>query len=704
MLKQFDDTVTGRSLLETFVDPVIDRPKQSDDEDANSEFENKITIPKILESKKHTVIAFDHDTGGTSILKYLCMQYYAKCTVIPSLKAFPVVPALLDASRLKPYSANIASAIKGSLPETSDPSLKVQPLHDGGRLVLLVDEFDPGDEAHDRILKILKSEFPKARLIIAARVAPLLSEDYIRPDLKLDEFVFLHLKPFNRRRVRTLVEKWELSARYQTDVVVEEISVSFRALGIPLTAPYIAMYLSCLQEVNGFTPINSSTIIEQFVELVLEKYKPIHAFRSTFDYKNQIDYLAAIAEKMCEANDFIVDYKDVYDWTKEYFDSIGIDQDIPKLIQLFVDNKMFGVQANSISFKYNIFLSFFIGHRMTRSKEFYKWVFSHDTFHKFVNEIELYCGLSRVDLDALEFLAAEFQNDADQVSKILSFLGLDAPLEKLQLPHVDDREKFVDDISRQLLALDTTAEERDRQLEQGERSNNDVRPRLQRPEVRHDIWRWFGSLQAYTAALKNLENISREKKEEHLEKVLQGWSTQLRFMCLLLKQALIDQKIVLGDVEYKFKLPVHIDAQKLRFLFLRLPTLVSGLLRRHLGTEKLKLQLRRESPTHSIDVAFLRTGLYLDLKLTEYLNQLKALHRRLSESPFFLEALLVKLRDFYLRFGVAPSEKVAFRRLIAEIKADINGARGHERDDKISKWMADLNRDEQIQKLKDAAS
>lgn len=64
----------------------------------------------------------------------------------------------------------------------------------------------------------------------------------------------------------------------------------------------------------------------------------------------------------------------------------------------------------------------------------------------------------------------------------------------------------------------------------------------------------------------------------------------------------------------------------------------------------------------------------------------------MSESPFFLEALLVILRDFYLRFGVA------------EIKADVEGCKGRDRIEKISIWMAKLKRDEQVEKFRDAAS
>ncbi len=90
----------------------------------------------------------------------------------------------------------------------------------------------------------------------------------------------------------------EATSAYSVDAVVDEIHSRFLALGIPQTAAYVVIYLSVLQDIDGFNPINSSTVIEQFVESALQKYKPVYVFRSAFDYRNQIDYLGAIAERM----------------------------------------------------------------------------------------------------------------------------------------------------------------------------------------------------------------------------------------------------------------------------------------------------------------------------------------------------------------------------------------------------------------------
>jgi hypothetical protein len=193
-------------------------------------------------------------------------------------------------------------------------------------------------------LVLLRTHYPKARLIVAAKL-PLLSADHLMPVVGIEDFIFVQIRPQNRGRIRTLVQKIHEPSGCTVDQAVEEITSRFHALGIPLTASYVVIYLFILKEDKGFSPINFSSVIESFVEHILEKYKPEYRFRSAFDYRNQIDYLASMAEKMCRQNKFVVDYDKLYAWTKEYFESIGIDQDYTKLIEYFNLNKVFEVSA-----------------------------------------------------------------------------------------------------------------------------------------------------------------------------------------------------------------------------------------------------------------------------------------------------------------------------------------------------------------------
>jgi len=140
--------------------------------------------------------------------------------------------------------------------------------------------------------------------------------------------------------------------------------------------------------VDGFNPINSSTVIEQFVESVLQKYKPVTPFEAPSIIAIRLTFSPRWLSKCVGGIYFLVEYSELYDWTRNYFDHLGQEHDLSKLIGHFVQNKVFAHEGNSVFFRYNIFLSFFIAHRIQQSQAFREWLLeSHrytDTFQRLI--------------------------------------------------------------------------------------------------------------------------------------------------------------------------------------------------------------------------------------------------------------------------------------------------------------------------------
>ena len=319
-----------------------------------------------------------------------------------------------------------------------------------GRLVILIDDVDPANSEHVSVLRQLGISYPKARYIVAAKM-PNLPGDHFLPVVGIEGFTFVQVMSLNRGRVRMFVKKWRELDGTTVDHLVEEITARFNALGIPLTASYVAIYLAILQEDRGYSPINTSSVLEHFIEDVLDKYKPGYKFRTAFDYRNQLAYLSRIAEKMCRDNRFIVGYDTVYQWSKEYFAEVGIEQDIPIIIEFFFKNGLLQYNGSDVSFRYNLFLSFFVAIGMQQRVEFRDWVFSAPNYANYVNEIDIYCGLTRNDLKAIEFLGDEFGKHSLALEKLVEPLRWKDRLENLKLPPTNKSEaEFTDLIARQL--------------------------------------------------------------------------------------------------------------------------------------------------------------------------------------------------------------------------------------------------------------
>lgn len=693
--RELNLTITERTLTDTFVEPVITVVRHDDSS-------QRLTTAQIINGTDNLAISSDVEFGATSLLSYLTIQFHKECESLPRA----VVPSFIDARRLRAaYPASVTSTLRSGLPDSDAPHLKLQPLHDCDRLVVIIDNIDPAETVHVAFLQAVRKQYPKARLIVAVKL-PFLDIKRLRPALGINDFSFAQIGTLTRGKIRALVDKWRLPSRYSTDTVVEDIHSRFLALGIPQTAAYVVIYLSVLQEIDGFDPINCSTVIEHFVEGALQKYKPAYVFRSAFDYRNQIDYLGSIAERMCKKNSFLIAYEDLYAWTKTYFDELGIEHDISKLIQHFVSIKVFSHQGNAVYFRYNIFLSFFIAHQMTRSAEFKKWIIAEHRYTNYITEIDIYCGLSRQDVSLLEFFASEFGSLSDKLEEYVRPLAWTDRLEKLSIPAAKegDAEKFTDRITRQLTS-DMPPEKRDEAVSEGVVQSGGVTPDLKRPEVVGLLPLWVLTLRALTVSLKNLENIPRETKEKNLTRILEGWSTVLLYACIVFKEVVEKQELDIGPMKFKLYLPPNIDARELRLIFLSIPIYISNQLRRDLGSQKLAMQLRKDELAKTLSDSFLQTGLYADLKLSEYLGKLRALKEKATEhgSHLILEALLIKLRDIFLRLGIHDNERNEFIRIAAEISAQIKGLSGEERQKEIDSYSTSLRRLDQVNKLRESS-
>ena len=204
------------------------------------------------------------------------------------------------------------------------------------------------------------------------------------------------MRQFSRRGVFELAKKRQLLLKHSIDQLVDDTLLRFRSLGIPLNGAYLSIYFSVLEKATSYNPLNSSTVIENFVEVLLRRV-PLKAFSGPI-LIIRIRYICSViaCERMVRADKYLVPYDELYDWFKEYFDLMGLKRDSAVAIKYFVNAHIFWDIGNSIAFRHNLFLSFFIANRMQRDVVFRAWL-TEARYLSFVHELELYAGLVRDD-------------------------------------------------------------------------------------------------------------------------------------------------------------------------------------------------------------------------------------------------------------------------------------------------------------------
>ena len=177
------------------------------------------------------------------------------------------------------------------------------------------------------------------------------------------------------------------------------------------------------------------------------------------------------------------------------------------------------------------------------------------------------------------------------------------------------------------------------------------------------------------------------------------------YSCILIKEIVDKRTIAIGNVTFKFDLPAMLDAKLLRLMFLNIPVYITDVVRGDLGSQKLALQLKNDKIPQTLSDAFLQTSLYADLKLDEYLGGLRALRdkARAINSTMFLEFILMKMRNIFLRLGLQPDEQEPFLRMAAELAADLKGSKGDDRVREIDRYIEELRKRDRVIRLRGPA-
>ncbi len=653
---------------------------------------------EILSSKKNIEIQFPPEYGATSFLKYIAIRTAERATE----NRDPRIPIYFDARSQKPYKAKIVRQLKAGHPAIDHKNFGWQNIGAGDKVLFLIDNVNPGNESDHKIIDVIRESFPNARYILAT------TTDEIAFDLKDTtsdlriERTTLRLRAFSRARVRDLVKKMRKVSDLSENMLVEEIIQRFHFLGVPLTGPLICMYLIVRTNLSSKAPLNVSSIVEIFVTRLLtsgiEKTKDLvrEFTREAFDISEQKAVLAYIAEKIVKSRKQATDYDELLAIIDEYYSKVGISRSGPVVAQQFVLHGILERSQDEVFFKYGIVQSYFVALRMQRDTTFREYVFSSEHFSSFVQELDIYFGLTRSDRQSLEKLEELF---SELTFKMIESLEGEIPLQdmhKVDLPREDDLESFQESFSRAMVA-DASRSEADEALDMTRLDDHSLRRRINKQALKPVVITWIDGLRCLSVALKNLEEIDHDLKLSCLGKVLDEWGSLTEGALYVLGVGMSDGYVEVGDIRIRVDIGREIDGRVLRLLLTALPSWIGTHTISTLATPKLSNQLTAVAQRKNTSAELIRIILKVSLRTEGFDEDVRTFANAHKNSPFVLDSLMLALRDLHLRAGVNDGER-DLRQLIAEIDAQRRGLKGRERSDHIAKSLQASKKDRLVRR------
>lgn len=709
----YNQGLVERPVCDVFVPPpmVVQRTVDSaaDDDVFSDSYETPIRLSEILAEAKNYIIQGGAEYGKTTLLRQAALELMRYSIEDENRLTVPIVIQFGD---IRPGRKAIHRLVSANLFAEPD-GFTFETILREGCAVLLFDDVDYSDLRRIDILRSFISDYPHNRYLFTVSMQEHAAITAIGIDVVPDaetpiSFDRVVMKPFTRQKMRALVNKWDSDGRLDREEVVKRLTREFASMNIPVTAVNGTILLEIYEAHSGFTPINRSVLVEQFVEHTLEKRAPEEAQRRTFDFKNKVHVLSNLAAHMAIENQYVLHQDEILKVMKKFIDNVGFSQDTKELLAEFLDAKILEIRPDDcLSFRYRAFLEYFVAYQMREESQFKEWILHEDRYLTFINEIQYYAGIVRNDKDLIDIISkryteitALFTADAEWTPEI-------SRIDNFEPPRIGSREDLSHEFERQMESPPLTEEERDELLDTDLPADETGRQEVFRPKPLNIGHEWISSIFLYSGVLKNLEHIADGEKRKHLSIILKGWSMFTAFSLYIVPSLARQRKMRVNGVLYDVNMPRHYSEEKVaRIIYIELPNSISRIIMGLLGTEKLARQLKEpelSEVNEPLITAFYRYSLIVDLRLPGWIKLLAGFGESVRSSTYLLEVLLRKTTDTYLLGDYKAAFEKQLKGFAAELIGNLRGTDRKTRSEEKSKALQQIQHKDAVRRLQISA-
>ncbi len=414
-----------KTIKEGFILPTISQNFFEEKKDGVLE-EKHLSLQEMLNIDRDLLLFGGKEAGRTMLLFRLVHEY------VERFEFKKVVPVYLDF--LEIGNRDIESCVKSYLSCNKD---ELNSLLENRDLVLLIDnlQWDYSDFSFQiKKLSKFKEKYKlnkknKQIKFIATgltEISGVIPTDFDMPDFDFDIYF---IESLHTSQIKSLIGKWVvIKDASDIDKRLEKIVENFKSFALPRTAMSVSLFLWTMENKDR-KPINNATLLDIYLDIVLQKIQGDEIYREKFDADNKMMLLAHVAAKMLDKKltNYCLEYADLVKVVDNYLTKeVGFPFDAQKLVDYFLKRKIFvKYQLNKVKFSYDCFFKFFLAKRMAYNPEFKDYILEEGRYHNYVTEIDYYTGLVRSDKKLLKELHNRFAKEFSPYEDILKNINID---------------------------------------------------------------------------------------------------------------------------------------------------------------------------------------------------------------------------------------------------------------------------------------
>lgn len=685
------DTHSPASLSDIFVEPILS--EESEYMKEKGENTEQITLEQLIKENENTILLGKKESGKTTLLQKIGLLY------IDKYEDKRIIPIYIDMRQLpkkddKLTNATIYFVMNNMFDEANINKAKVKELIKTGKFVFLIDNIDISDDLHTRMLTKFIQDNKENRFFLTVKEEFFQSIDMKRMPEYSEGFKKIYIHFMGKAQVRELVTRWANKREELLDIneVVEKIDGYCNQINFAKTPFNISIFMVLWDSDKNFIPQNEGIVMQNYLQILLEKLSPNESYRSTYSFQIKEHFLSNLAYRMFEKNQYYFTKDEFNEYLHDYHKTKGYIEANSKFSELFFEKGILSLSDDIVIFSYTSILEYYLAVYAKDNDDFLQYILRKGIRVNFRNEICFYSGLNpncRELLDGMAETIIETIIDSIDVVEDLNKLEImtDFRLKKDELVKslTENRptQKEIDNISdftnkkNEIAPLDIPKRKKGIIIDAPKIINSD-KSNYDEEETED----FYSLLLMYGSVLKNAELLDNSLKISHLENYMYAMNIFLREILQKIENA--KEELSIEDLKKEIRntktLPSDDELEKIKdnlmeMIKVSIPIAVQNMISENVGTPKMEIAIndlilsKQEKPFEKFMLIFLKC----DLKIGNSISELKRyIHYETSES--ILKLIMMKLIFYYRMrfFGVDRKMDESILDLIIMIQIKLN--------------------------------
>ncbi len=658
------------------------------DRDGKIQMKN-VSLDAFLEKKENILVIGSKESGKTTTLQQLAMKYldqYDKLKIIP---VYVSMNKLMGGKDKIHHAAMIFAQDK--LPDECKISKNdIQDALNDGDVVYLIDNMNMRDPNQVLAIENLIKNHENSHIIVTVEHDMLYEVDVKEYPAVLQGYRKIYIGTLGKHQIRDFVNQWTGNTNDESykNTLVEKIDNFCNQINFAKTPFNISLLMVLADSDNNFEPINESLVMENYLEVLLEKLSKEEISRKSYGFRIKKDFLSVVAHKIFLSGNYEIPSQEFNDLLHSYHKLKGWSINETKFDKIFFEKNILMENSGYVSFTHFSFWEFFLAVYAYEDESFLDELTKKDKRIYFQNVICFYAGMEQNCKKLVNSLSESI------VKEVIEHIDIIDSLNDMELVSVDEIsiDEYIDKLKETRLSqkeADELSDLRHRTTDSGQKHLKMQEKNDEEEENRvtdEETESFLSLIQMYGGVIKNAELLDEKDKREHLEFYMYGMNllyALLLIMCDRVKSEMAYDKLSEDDKaslnvrnrdEYEKNVEDVVAKTKITIL-----NYLQNIIYENVGTPKLDGTINNliNDKSSKLFEKYMLTFLKFDLSQCVSKNDiLKYIYD--TNSPTILMLIKEKLSFYYcMHFkGISTSESDDLLTLITKVSLKLDPVSG----------------------------